>query len=1674
VFRAEFLRPCFLSRLFLSAFASCCCRTTIIITATTITTHTLYNTLFLSLAYHYACKRLLALHTTVRLSFLKRQVMEVKSDATAPSAARASSSSPPALKEIGHPQLHLLQCFALADLLGCSPSARQKMAVAAAASAAEQPTTSSATSFTPPTPKEMSADSVEGVMVAAVVDHVTAAACGAASLASAHTFADSRGTSGTPSGSVPSTLAAPPWVAAKVTSRQQQQLLPAVLSTPDGVARVDALHPTFVLQLLIALLRAACCPPDDRGVGVDQRRKSQEAFLQLLQLYAPFVWDHHRAVLTAMNEALRLLCSDGSATTSSDTGENRDHELVHCLRRNFLSPSPTSQWLTAFLSFRSSVVDLLAAQSRNVARRVDLRCGCTEGPAEVEAEAVWILQSLGVMLSLLGFSPNHVAAACTSAAAAQNDASATTVDHQPAEEKSTTEATHSHPAPREVVSTDALAQSHSGLARLRSHRCGCSSAEAPSFTAVVAHTCRSLLSPPQTQSSGGTDTSAVRAHAVAALLGTLRSFKATDSGHAVGVCNDNKDGEDGTCHGLSAAVWDASTDQLLTEGNRLLSQHEEELERQQHRLLAAAERAVQRVLRLPTMPWYAPSMLVALCEVTAYQLTMQLRQHQQRYLEVVSSEQRDKPQHTNTESENGALGERPLSSPAGDATSAPPPPAMMTTMPTASSPSPLGECLWSDSEVTEEEEEEDHGGVLNTPNGPSGSATEHNAVPLAGASPPLLYGASLTAKGSLQEELHVSLEVPPPQPQLCLYTPRASSLSQPAFPRGPSDEREDAGADTTVDDTLACLSDPVRLFSPTRLMEHLWELPPRVPRRWTPSLATVMACCSLCIPPTTTAASLLSVLAGWQLQQQPTQRVTGDDDTAIHPSAFTFSSSSAQSSTHASPRQSLLDFGFARRRSPATATEVTAEGPRSGNGGGSPEPTKTTTTAASAVAIVPSDVDVVGALAQWHLRGLIAQLRISPDGMMCDTRDCNAAAAAAAGQASVGSSSPPMPPSGLASATGVLSSVTAIGGASWFTAYSRTNTSAPFTRTRGMREGSSAASQDFQHRRGHTVAVWHHVNTVSVVASCFALQHLLRTHQRFFAHARLGGSALRELRAGVAGARSSAGGAVGWVAGMLQCPSSLWTSAGRVGGGGHPQPSSAPSQSRGHSLWGDVGVAGQGGDRSATAVMDAVLVDAQDDTVAATITAAPTNSSTATAKEVADLSLATAAGMCAMTEAVLVAVSFLGSRVVALALTHLQSSVDTSGIDTAPEAVGGSRNEEQDSFRSTSQMGWCAALQALAGLTLDAHRVHRSRHHCQLAGGNAIVTGTESQILELKARPSAATPPSDVWRRATSVGSARGGSVDPPPTLSHIEPASPAGHALPPASLSTEAQFGIATFFLSLVRALLQLHDSNQNTLHHGEAASPTPAPQSAAVRVVAQCTFVLASIVDDLLHDYTHRPPAALCDVLAMLSTMQPPCTSISSGEGRSAEAKKQVAGNVWEALRRTPYWDGVRLGALESASRAWSTTPASPPHATDARRRSSALSDGVVSPAGCVVPPRDTLLGYIPCSRDPTTLSWLPTTVREEPMKEAESPYSGTLLELMADEEAMLLATRSSRVQEAGSDEAAKSSHDGGRRERLDEEDSARQLAIAAASSRRYVWWMWQLQQAWDDAVVESIVYA
>lgn len=1679
--------------------------------------------------------------------------------------AAAGVRAPPTAAEAQQQQRVLLRFFAVADLLGFSPRALQRMATVAAAATAS------------------TAADVEAVMIAMLVEVVCNAA---APPSSAPTLSPTRSRAVSPAATTPpstlsssaacdvllrpspcrpSALEAAPWSPTGPTSlpgftsvacspsfplnfqagRGATYALPPVLRCQRGVRRLDVLDAAFIPHLLLALLRVGgsleespeapppppLTPPSTSGdtpaaVSNAQREGCRVAFLQLLQLYAAVVLIRHSGVCAAVAALRERVQQEDSCDDNAAT------ELVDRVRSDF-GVGGDQQWAAEFLVFLARAVEGLTVHSRRAALR-DLRntdagsavdstrsgaatpsTRSTTAAAHVDpvrepghrgasqptpatsdvdaAEAVWMLEAAGTLLALVDLCLEE--ASGVDAAHSEGQHSETRKSKDDASTCAGEKATHP-PSQDE-----------------RRHRLRCCSGTTNNIAlaAVLTHVSSSLSSP--TSSSESHPAVEDAPHCVRGLLFTL--FTHHVETHAAAG---------------STAASATPHEHFLS----LLTSQVEEQHKHQHRLLSSTERAVQRVLRLPSVPWHTPSMLVGLCGVTSYQLGTQLRQRYEHWYDV-STHHEDGAHDAAAaadvvKSEDYFISEGREGAAALKAKAA----AALDYATTA-----FGVGLWSDEDETKDG---DAAVVVEGASGVNGESAVADAAKVdehtlaaprtAGSSPASLCSPSASTATLTVSALHTRASLtlagpspPPPPPSRafrlpCLYTPRASSLARYPTKRG-EELRSDEDADGDATAAAAAAATPA--CAPAASMERLWDIPPRMPRQWTPALATLMACCALCVVPTSTPASRLFHLTGEVPAVEDARRrddgtvssndVSGADRgngavggggeaRGVPLAPFTPiplpSLSSAQSSTRATPRTSVLDFTFARRRDVREhGTGVAATPPQH------PHPLSAATEGVSPMV-------AVGALAQWHLRCLIQQLLVPGSGVdHCVPEAADGVSGGSGVKASEKSAS--SLPSGVSRGFSVPSSAGATGGASWFAAYSHANKPAPTraTTTRGAASSSSAftATGVRTERAGSTgsgsmvVAVARTLSAVAISASAFALHHLLRTQEDFFMRAQLGGSAVQELRRAVAAARSrdtgtsKSGGTAGSVASMLQCvPATPGTAMSRAvracsSGNGADIGVCMPYQ-RTRSLWCDAAaMGGLGADRSASALLDALLsAEGEADQHCAEFeggievgsvrhASRPSGNgnggdgggSGKSAASPGESPRDNSSSSCALSEALLVTVSFLGCHAAAVALPYFVASV-SAGVALLPDhSEGGQQQQQQE---------WCDALQGLSVVLLDAYRAFRCRqrmqeHHQQQwqqqqwhsqtppdgEGGSPARDGAVARL--------SASPLPDAWRggstNSTREASPRGASCGAVPSSSTAAQVPRACNVLPP-FLSLEAQFGIGAFFVALVRALLQVE--NVGSGHKQQ--------QQQAARCIAQCLYAVAAVVDDVLHDYRHRPPAAVCDVLAILTHLQLPPSS-PSREGGAASSL-----NAWDALRCTPYWDATLLASLESASRAWAdyTARAAAPTVTSALLTLADMKLDVASPC-------ESLLGYIPSSRDPASASWLPPSLRGMNRSAHGAAQKGieggaaSVLELVALEESFTLAALDPVKKEVDvATSTTSSSHDeiSVREPRNDAEESGEdgvgEMAVAVVATRRYARWVSRLGGAWEDAWVTAVV--
>ncbi|KAG5504574.1 hypothetical protein JIQ42_06410 [Leishmania sp. Namibia] len=1689
---------------------------------------------------------------------------------------------------------HLLRCFALADLLGMSLAVRQQLASAAAAPsssrgrALEIPPVSS---HSPPESRlPVQAYQLEYILVTAVLGRLFGGGCDddesatrisrtepTPPAASSILTAPEKRAIKRPASSLTVPLWTPAPSALRSTCRLLQQpseesRLPSVLSTPQGVARVDALHASFLPCMLVALLQrvsgeggggdihitgaaeprkggyanAAKADASAAHVSVEHRRCCRAALQQLLPLYMPLLLKRRRAVCDVVSSIVEAV--QGYSRNPRDDGdgiaeENESRKRIHCLVHQNLCCGEFKQWLRA----ARLLSDTLVASLYRVSRR-DAAAAADEDNL---MEARWTLEMAGWWLS--------------AARTARRGGAPV------AEKRHLLDPLWWEGAQRKAGMSDAEGPKLGGgilesaaASTLRDDRAPfTTTAEVLALAEVICTVgeemrddiCARDALPPQEQPlQHGKDDHVGQPHQFAPPSDARSSNRTVAAIHDVIDFFLTRDHNRNSRYPLRT-LWDpeVTATALPHRYVLLLAEHLEKEQCQHHRLLAAAERAVHRVLQQqhrqqPSILWQPPGMVVALCSVTAYQVRTQLHRREQRMAELCTAT-------TATAALSGVLHKSAASfSSSGDVAAADQKghssdgesaensrnPWCPSTEALSAAAAPkckqLGEMLWSeddeDDDATEQHEE----------------SQERWRAPALRADARLFTPAALPPSTA---DTAISMPSPPPwRPPVsspcpaCLsaplrYTPRTSDL----FPVSrvhdaltAMNEGEDApataGKNTEAVELLARESGDS--YAPAWSMEHLWELPAHVPRDWSPALATLMACCLLCLSPSSSTAATprLAMLLGVPLLSGHAPEVELASSTAA--TAVTDSASAQLTRRVASPRPSLLDFAFNRHLEASAATAA----------GGSVHSSVCSSSTNNTTAGVSFALDrtggggesasVVGALAQWHLRGLIQQLRLPVHGRVLPSEQAGTGGRRGS-HAIVPRTHSTAESSSLASFTGAFSRTSAVprstgaaaGGASWVLLYKQTAPSharAPDAMMRSDRSGTSRAVSPSLSPAG---GVLRRLDPVSLLASCFALMHLLQTYPRFFQQARLGGRTIQELRLGVLEARW--GGEPGCATQMLQCYGSVasavtvsvnnalrsftdGTACGRAGGAGASWcRRDGLRLARGHSLWDCAVVAA-----AEAATTGALGVDTSHGHAGAPLPAAAADAGGNGDNCCDEAAAAAASATCHLTEALLVAVSYLGCRALAAALTQFVAAalVSTEAADTSVISCRGGGISTAATTPSSREL-WCDALQTIAGLLLEAHRAHKGgvaagrasameaaaaaeeemsrvdhgstptrcysiptpvscsvdragapastltatgRVHMPASDASAAAS-VKPQLRESQRAFSLGAPPAATSFCAGHLGDAGRGSysaVSPPLTVASVPP-----------SLSTEAQFGLGAFFIALARALLQLHASATGASSDvGQHVQQQHWPQP--LMCVVQCLYAVASIIDDLLHDYANATPAVLCDVLAMMLVIQPqqPLSAMLRGVGAALPPPHVSATcTVWEALRLTPFWDNALLGSLEAASRAWAypekrSDTASPDNSEASRssacqsRLSSISAAGLggapsmphgPSPPQPSCPPWQSLLGHLPCSRDPFTTTWLPAAFRGSSRHRA----SWTLLALLAKEEELLLAGPAPAT-------TASTAH-------ANAAEEIRQLSISLVSSARYAEWIDRLCDAW-----------
>ncbi|GET87242.1 hypothetical protein, unknown function [Leishmania tarentolae] len=1660
-------------------------------------------------------------------------------------------------------QRHLLRCCALADLLGVSSTVMQQLVDAAArpSNSMNDTLNISFASSHHSTASEsvMQAYQPLQILVAAVLKQLSDR-CFDSSKSSPHVSAVNAVQSAALAVSTverkpaqtcqPSSLKAPPWSAALSeppsvgTSPKQsdgESLLPSVLCSPQGVARVDALHPSFLPLLLVALLQrvstessndthdtGATVPMQKDGANaaksntsaavspLRQQLSCRDALQRLLPLYMPLLLHRRRAACAVVSSIVEAL--QGYSCSHRDDGENttevenrkRINRLVH---RELLS-SETKQWL-----FGARLLsDTLVACLDHVSRRGSAAAGAAP-PSPSRAvmvdeedlmEGRWTLEMAGVWLSVAGMP--HEGGKPVMSTLHPSDLWWWEGAWREVGRSVSTGAEQQDPDAGSLGSTGAPTNQKDG--------------------ALLTATTSEVLVLAEVMYIVGEETREGIWHNEGGHPSEQQQQHAPSSGGAAGGCivsmlRDVMASFPARHH--ESRVLDPpaplSASKVTATEHRhryafLLAERLETEQRHQHRLLAAAERAVHRILRQQhrqdlSVLWQSPEMMVALCSVTAYQLRTQLYRREQRMADLSTEA---------TVTWTAAMFSSPHtccmdSLPSGSMAAA------------AAIPAQRGEWLWSEEDSfaddaaapQEKSQEQSRAQIID-----AGAELSASLRVMSSTAHP-------TTKACAAAETAIAMSSPPPPrppassapssvhlPVPLRYTPRASSLHHgscvyetPPAMHASADAPPEAGEEAGDREPLTRGNDDY--YAPARSMENLWELPARVPRDWTPALATLMACCVLCLSSssTTAASSRLAVLLGEALLN-----CHSTEAEFAHCPASTILSGSASepfAGRVANLRPDTPDFGRSKRHEAPAATAA----------GASVRSSICSRSASNSIAGVSMALDstnsggesagcvvAVGALAQWHLRGLIRQLRLPVSGRgllneraVRDRLGGSHAKVSPACSASASSSRALL--RGAVNRTSETPSSTGAtaGRAAWFTLYN------------GAARASVAAAPSSPPAGG----VLRRLDPVTLVASCFASMHLLQTQPRFFQKARLGGRAMQELRLAVRETRwgiepvcatqmlqrhisatSTVTVTVNSVPRTLAGGTASEHAEPRTVGAGAPwSRQDALRLARGRSLWDS---SNAGAPEAATEGLRGIVVkndsgDGDDDNADAPV---PTAAAEAYGNMDDCCGDEAAAATCNLTEAFMVAVSYLGCRALAAALAQFAAPVlgSVEAVDASHISCGiGSTSAAVAS--SSSRELWCDALQAITGLLLEAHRVHRSgsadyrdrtrtRSRGILSSASRSVDGTGTlgstttttttakagaPLPASRASSSASAPPKPsglqqpfcsgpvpmaTYFQVTPLGNDAGSSA-------HAAASTPMPIAitrLMPAPLSTEAQFGIGAFFITLARALLQLNASSSPTV-----AEATSIPGSSSQRqqrlqrilCIVQCLYAVASVIDDVLHDYSSPPPAVLCNVLAMMLAMQPlhhPSATVKKTGATAPSPHGSDTRTTWEALRLTPFWDDSLLSSLEAASRAWvsheergtaASSDSAQKHQSTARQLSrlsrskaklceTSSASHIHSVFQSSHPPWQSLLGHLPCSRDPFSTSWLPMSFRGS----SHSGASSTLLASIAKEDDLLLAD--SLTATAASTAGA-----------------VRQLSFSVVASARYAEWMETLCNAW-----------
>lgn len=256
----------------------------------------------------------------------------------------------------------------------------------------------------------------------------------------------------------------------------------------------------------------------------------------------------------------------------------------------------------------------------------------------------------------------------------------------------------------------------------------------------------------------------------------------------------------------------------------------------------------------------------------------------------------------------------------------------------------------------------------------------------------------------------------------------------------------------------------------------------------------------------------------------------------------------------------------------------------------------------------------------------------------------------------------------------------------------------------------------------------------------------------------------------------------------------------------------------------------------------------------------------------------------------------------------------------------------------------------------------------------------------------------------------------------------------------------------------------------HGKAGTGAPPSPPAAtpeppLLLLLQSIYTAATIADAALHDYPSGPPAVLCDVLSVLASEQ------RWGGGR---LDGTAAATAWSLLRRSGYWDCLRLGSIEVISCIWSNTS---PSSTSGRRSakhhaikaavSPPLSESSTTPTPASL--RQNLIGFLPCARDPLEAVELPPQLRT---RRVDSLNVDDDVTLEHPERMVSLATPSLLeliLHEAHSFREKSVLPDTQQQPNDDYGTGGAELLQPSAAP--YRWWAMELQQAWVEVLAALI---